>query len=176
MELMDARESLVMQVFPAVKVLLGPTVYKASLDQRETLVLTGRKETRVIEEAMVNQGVLETTAHWVHRENAAHLERMETKANVAMMVKLDKTAFEEREVRLERKGSKGLVETEAQEETRVSQDPEESREGKDQLAPTETLVSLANKVLLATEATRAPPDQKDPKGREESKELQETEA
>lgn len=176
MELMDARESLGMQVFPAVKVLLGPTVYKASLDQRETLVLTGRKETRVIEAEMVNQGVLETTARWEHRENVAHLEQTETKANAAMMVKLDKMALEEREVRLERKGSKVLAETEAQEETRVSQDPVESREGKAQLAPTETLVSLANKVLLATEAMKAPPDLKDPKGQEESKELQETEA
>lgn len=176
MELMDERERLVILVFPAVKGRRGQTVYKASLDQRETLALTDRKEIRVILEELENQDVLETMALWDHREIVAHLEQMVTKVNVVTMVKLVKTVAEEREVKLERKGSKVLVETEAPEERRVSQDPGESKEGRAQPAPTETLVSPGNKVLLATEAMRAPLDQRDPKGREESKELQETEA
>lgn len=106
----------------------------------------------------------------------AHLEQMETKANVVMMVTLDQMVLVEREVNLERKGSKVLVETEVQEERRVSRDRVESKEGRVQLAPMETLVSPANKGLLATEVMRAPLDQRDPKGRGESKELQETEA
>lgn len=176
MELMDERERLVILVFPAVKGLRGQTVYKASLDQRETLALTDRKEIRVILEEPVKQVVLETTALLDHREIVAHLEQTGTKANEATMVKLVQMAAEEREVKLERKGSKVLVETEAPEERRVNQDPGESREGRAQPAPTETLVSRGNKVLLATEAMKAPLDQRDPKGREESKELQETEA
>lgn len=52
----------------------------------------------------------------------------------------------------------------------------ESRGGRVQLAPTETPVSLASLGLLATEEMKAPLDQRDPKDREESKELQETEA
>lgn len=176
MELMDERESLVILVFPAVKGLRGQMVCKESLDQRETLVLTDKKEKRVILEELENQDVRETTAHWDHREIVAHLEQTETKANAVTMEKLVKMAVEEREVRLERKGSKVLVETEAPEESWVIQDPLESKEGRAQLAPMETLVSPANKVLLATEATRAPLDQRGPKGLEESKELQETEA
>lgn len=173
---MDAKESLVILVFPAVKVLLGQTVFKESLDQKAMLVPMDKKETRVILEVTVNQGVLETMAHWEHRENVDHPEQMVTKANVVMMGHLDKMAFVEREVKLERKGSKVLVETEAQEERRVNQDPVESKEGRVQLDLTETLVSLENRVLLATEATRDPRDQRDPKAREESKELRETEA
>lgn len=62
MELMDARENLVILVFLAVKGLLGQTVYKESLDQREILVLTDRKEKREILEETANQDVLEITA------------------------------------------------------------------------------------------------------------------
>lgn len=68
------------------------------------------------------------------------------------------------------------METEDQEETWGSQDPVESRGGRAQLAPTETLASLAGMGLLATEEMKAHLDQRDPKDREESKELQETEA
>lgn len=176
MGLMDERERLVILVFPAVKGLRDQMVYKASRDQRETLALTDRKEIRVILEKLEKEDVLETTALLDHRETVAHLEQTETKANAATMVKLEQMAAEEKEVKLERKGSKVLVETEAPEERGVNQDPGESKEGRAQPAPTETLVSPGNKVLLATEAMRAPLDQRDPKGREESKELQETEA
>lgn len=41
MALMDARVRQVTPAFPAVKVLLVPTVYRESPAQRETLVLTG---------------------------------------------------------------------------------------------------------------------------------------
>ncbi|KAL6104667.1 uncharacterized protein ACO6RY_14344 [Pungitius sinensis] len=44
------------------------------------------------------------------------------------------------------------------------------------MAPTVNLARLASPDLLATEEMKAHPDQKDPKGGEESKELQETEA
>lgn len=125
---------------------------------------------------MVTLDVLEITAHWELRETVAGQGQTETKANVVMMVVLGQRVLQETKVNLERKGSKVLVETEVQEEIRVSQDPMESKEGRAQLAPMETLASLANKVLVATEATRAPLDQRDLKGQEESKELQETEA
>lgn len=130
----------------------------------------------MILEKMANQEDLETMAHWELRVNAAHLELTEIKENEATMVQPDQTGLEERKANLERKGSKVLVGTEAPEEKQASQDPVESKEGRAQLAPTETPVSLVNKGLLATEGTRASLDQRDPKGQEESKELQETEA
>lgn len=176
MELMDARENLVILVFLAVKGLRGQTVYKEIKDQKETLALTGRKEKRVILEMMVHLDVLEIMAHWDHREIVASLDKAETKVNVVMMVILDQMVLAEIKVKLERKGSKVLVETEVQEENRVTQDPLESEEERAQLAPMEPLATLANRVLLVTEVTRVPLDQRDLKGREESKELQETEA
>lgn len=66
--------------------------------------------------------------------------------------------------------------TEDQEESWVNQAPEETRGGRAQLAPTETLVSLARLGLLATEEMKAHLDLKDPKDQEESKALKETEA
>lgn len=77
---------------------------------------------------------------------------------------------------MERRGSRVPVGTEDQEETRGSQDPVESRGGRAQLAPTETLARLAGMGLPATEEMKAHLDQRDPKEREESKELRETEA
>lgn len=173
---MDERENLVILVFRAVKGLRVQMVYKESPDQKEILVLMDKKEKRVILDKLVNQDGLETMAPWDHREIEAHLEQMETKANAVTMVKLVKMVAEEREVKLERKENKVLVETEALEERRVSQDLVESKEERAQQAPTETLVSLENKVLPVTEATRAPLDLRDQRGREESKGPQETEA
>lgn len=48
MELTDGRENLAILVFLAVKGLLGQTVYREILDQKEILALMGRKEKRVI--------------------------------------------------------------------------------------------------------------------------------
>lgn len=58
----------------------------------------------------------------------------------------------------------------------MNQDPEETRGGRAQLAPTENPVSLERADLLDTGGMKARLDLKDPKDREESKELRETEA
>lgn len=77
---------------------------------------------------------------------------------------------------MERRESKDLVGTGVPEEMRGSQDPVETRGGRAQLAPTETLASLARPGLLATGEMKAHLDLKGKKDREESKELRETEA
>lgn len=125
---------------------------------------------------MANQEGLETTALWDLRVIAALAETTGTKESAAMMAHRDRMALAAREDNLERKASKVPVETEGREETWGSPDPVESRGGRAQLAPTETLASLARAGLLATEEMKAHLDQKDPKDREESKELRETEA
>lgn len=125
---------------------------------------------------MVNQDGPETTAPWGLRVTVALAEPMGTKESAVMMGHLEQMELAAREDKLERRGSKVPVETEVQEETRGSQDPAESREGRAQLDPTETLARLASPDLPATEETKAHLDKKDPKGREESKELRETEA
>lgn len=125
---------------------------------------------------MANQEGLETTVHWDLRVIGALQETTGTKENAEMMAHRDQMEIAAREDKLGRRASRVPVETEVQEETRGTQDPVESREGMAQLAPTENLVTLAGPGLLATEEMKAHLDQKDPKAREESKELQETEA
>lgn len=93
-----------------------------------------------------------------------------------MTAEPDRMGTAEREDNLERRASKVPVETEVQEEAWGSQGPAESRGGRAQPAPTETPASRAEPGLLATEEMKAHLDQRVPKGREESKELRETEA
>lgn len=176
MELMDARVRLVILDFPAVKDLPEQMVCRESLDQRETPVRMDRKEQKEILEKMVIQDRLETMAHWDLGVIGALAELMGTKGSVVMMASLDQMDLAGREEQLGRRGSKVPVETEVQEENQGSQDPAESRGGRAQLAPTETLASLARSGLLATEEMKDHLDQREPKDQEESKELRETEA
>lgn len=176
MELMDVRVKLVSRGFLAVKVLLDQTAYRESLDQRETLVLMDRREKKEILEETVNQDDLETMDHWDARVTGALAEVMGTKESAVMMEHLGKMGLPAREDKLEKRGSKVPVETEGQEETQGTQDSGESRGGRAQQAPTETPASRAGLELLATEEMKAHLDQRDPKDRQESKELRETEA
>lgn len=176
MELMDARVKLVSLVFPAVKDLPDQTACRERLDQRETLVLMETKEQKEMVEATAHLEGLEALAHWDLRVSGALAETTGTKESAVMMAHREKMELVARKDDLERKASRVPVETEVQEETRVSQDPVESRGGRAQLAPTETLASLAETGLLATGEMKAHLDQKDPKDREESKEVRETEA
>lgn len=125
---------------------------------------------------MASQEGPETTAHRDLRGRAALPETTGTKESAAMMAHRDQMDAPAKREYLERRASKVPVATEVQEETRGIQDPVESRGGRAQLAPTETLVRTADPDLLATEEMKDQLDQKDPKGREESKELRETEA
>lgn len=176
MELMGARVNPGTLDFRAVKVLLDLMVCKESRDQKETQALMGRKENQENLVVVANQAGLATMDHWDLRGTVALVEQMGTKESAAMMEQLDQMETAAIEDKWERRENKGPVETEVQEVTRVSQDPEESRGGRAQLAPTETLASLADPVLLATEEMKAHLDQRELKDREESKELQETEA
>lgn len=176
MELMGARVNLVSLALPAVKDLLDQTANRESLDQRETQVLMDKKEQKEILEEMANQEGLETMAHWDLRVMKVLAEPMGTKESAVMMAHQDQMEPAGTTDQTERRGSKAPVETEVREEKRGSQDPVESRGGRAQLALMETLVSLAESGLLATEEMKAHLDQKDPKDREESKELRETEA
>lgn len=176
MELMEVRVKLVTLGFPAVKVLLDQMVNRESQDQREMLVLMDRKEQKEILEETANQEGLENMGSWDLRVIRVLVEPMGTKESAVMMVYQDQMEVVEREEYLERRGSRVPVGTEDQEETRGSQDPVESRGGRAQLAPTETLARLAGMGLPATEEMKAHLDQRDPKEREESKELRETEA
>lgn len=115
-------------------------------------------------------------ARWVLRVNRALPEATGTKESAVMMAHLERMEVAAREDKLERRASKDLVGTEVPEETRGIQDHVESRGGRAQVAPTETLASLARAGLLATGEMKAQLDLKEPKDREESKELRETEA
>lgn len=124
----------------------------------------------------MNQDGLETTDLWDLRVIGVLVEPMGTKESVVMMGHLEQMEVAAREEQLENRESRVPVETEVRKEMQGSQDPVESRGGRAQLAPTETPVSPAGRGLPATEEMKAHLDQKDPKDREESKELQETEA
>lgn len=176
MVLMGARVNLDTLGFLAVKVPRDPMACKESQDQRETLVLMDRKDPKEILEKMANQVGPETMDHWELKVNGALVEQMGIRANVVMMEHLGQMEIVAREDNLERRESKDPEETEVQEESQGSQAPVESREGRARLALMETQVRPAGLVLLVTEEMKGHLDQRDPKAREESKELQETEA
>lgn len=127
-------------------------------------------------EETVNQEGLETMDLWDLRVIRALVELTGTKESVVTMAHLDQMAVAAREEQSERRASKVPVETEGPEANRGSQDPVESRGGRAQLDPTETPVSQEGPGRLDTEEMKAHLDQRDPRDREESKELQETEA
>lgn len=176
MESTDARVNLVSLDLLAVKALLDKTARRESMDQRETLALMELKEKKEIPGGTANQDDLETMDHWAQRVIQALVVLTGTKESAAKMDYQGMMDLRARKGYLERRGSKVPVETEAQEENRGIQDPVENKGGRAQLAPTAPPVKLASPGLPGTEEMKAKPDQKDPEGREESKELQETEA
>lgn len=97
MESMDAKVKMVSLVFPAVKDLPDQTACRETLDQRETLVLTDRKEKKEIPEMTVIQEGLETTAHWDLRVSGALAETTGTKENAVMMAHQDRMEIAARE-------------------------------------------------------------------------------